>query len=155
MPSTYKTEQMGLNQWLGTDKPKRSDYNEDNERIDTAFATHLDDGQMHITPGERAAWNAPFVTGSYTGDGVNGRTIPLDFTPRILILSIDVQAPVAITTGGDLFLRTGFATAFGSTKGLSLAEGGFVVHNAPFIPPDGESPKMNMDGCIYFYIAFQ
>lgn len=36
MPSTHKTGHLSLNNWLGTDKPKKDDFNEDNSRIDNA-----------------------------------------------------------------------------------------------------------------------
>lgn len=34
MPSTNKTDFAGLNQWIGSDKPTRSDLNLDNQKID-------------------------------------------------------------------------------------------------------------------------
>ena len=37
MPTSNKTEHLGLNQWLGTDKPKRADFVEDNAAIDHAM----------------------------------------------------------------------------------------------------------------------
>lgn len=35
MASSNKTTYLGLNRWLGTDKPKREDFNADNQKIDT------------------------------------------------------------------------------------------------------------------------
>lgn len=37
MPSTNKTPNLGLNQWLGTDKPKREDWNLDNSLTEQAI----------------------------------------------------------------------------------------------------------------------
>jgi hypothetical protein len=37
MPSTNKTAIFGLNKWIGTDKPVRSDFNADNDIIEAAF----------------------------------------------------------------------------------------------------------------------
>lgn len=75
MPSTSKTGHLGLNRWIGTDKPKKDDFNGDNNRIDTAckamaeqiaalevgagpLAAHLANTGVHTTSGEKAAWNA-------------------------------------------------------------------------------------------------
>lgn len=43
MASTNKTETLGLNQWIGSDKPKMEDFNSDNRLIDTALAGHRAD----------------------------------------------------------------------------------------------------------------
>lgn len=37
MPSENKTANLGLNQWLGNEYPKRTDFVEDNKKIDDAF----------------------------------------------------------------------------------------------------------------------
>lgn len=39
MPSNNKTPYLGLNKWLGNEFPKRQDFIEDNEKIDTALKT--------------------------------------------------------------------------------------------------------------------
>lgn len=36
MPSSNKTQHLLLNKWLGTDKPKKDDFNSDNQKIDEA-----------------------------------------------------------------------------------------------------------------------
>lgn len=36
MPSSNKTAYLALNRWLGTDKPKKDDFNEDNRIVDAA-----------------------------------------------------------------------------------------------------------------------
>ena len=58
MASTNKTETLGLNQWIGSDKPKMEDFNSDNRLIDTALAGHRADQTVHVSAQERAAWNA-------------------------------------------------------------------------------------------------
>lgn len=37
MSSSNKTSYLGLNQWTGDDKPKREDFNSDNEKVDLAY----------------------------------------------------------------------------------------------------------------------
>lgn len=37
MPSTNKTTNLKLNKWSGSDKPKKDDFNADNQLIDTAY----------------------------------------------------------------------------------------------------------------------
>ena len=37
MASTYKTNYLGLNKFVGSDKPKMDDFNFDNETLDQKF----------------------------------------------------------------------------------------------------------------------
>ncbi len=45
MPSTNKTANLELNQWIGTDKPKMADFNADNSLIDAAIGDLQSDMQ--------------------------------------------------------------------------------------------------------------
>ncbi len=154
MPSTHKTDYLGLNQWLGSDKPKRTDFNEDNERIDAAVQTHVLDGQLHITQEERGRWNAPFVTGGYIGDGVNGRTVTLGFRPAALMVCAADKAPF-VFSASQTQIRCAFATGQGESKGVELCDEGFVVYHPAGTPPDAETPRLNISGSGYFYIAYR
>lgn len=154
MPSTHKTDYLGLNQWLGSDKPKRSDFNEDNERIDAAVQTHVLDGQVHLTQEERERWSAPFVTGSYIGNGTNEQTITLGFRPTALLVCAADKAPFAFSSS-QTQIRCAFATRDGVSKGVALCDEGFIVHHSAGTPPDGETPRLNILGGAYFYIAYR
>ncbi len=154
MPSTHKTDYLGLNQWLGSDKPKRSDFNEDNERIDAAVQTHVLDNQVHLTQEERVRWSAPFVTGSYIGNGANERTVSLGFCPTALLVCETDKAPFAFSSS-QTQVRCAFATGHGVSKGVSLCDEGFMVYHPTGTPPDGEMPRLNTAGSAYFYIAYR
>ena len=71
MPSTNKTPNFGLNNWSGTDKPKRTDFTEDNLRLDSLLQTHFTDTDLHFTPEDRER----FEQGSYL-DFIMGRVQP-------------------------------------------------------------------------------
>ncbi len=154
MPSTHKTDYLGLNQWLGSDKPKRTDFNEDNERVDAAVQTHVMDGQAHLTQEERGRWNAPFVTGGYTGDGVNGRTVTIGFRPSALLVCAAEKTPFVFSSS-QTQIRCAFATAHGVSKGVELCDEGFVVYNPAGTTPDGETPRLNSSDGTYFYVAYR
>lgn len=66
MPSENKTPNYGLHQWQGNEYPKRVDFNEDNDLIDAALATHEADTTVHITTAERTAWNGKATATTYT-----------------------------------------------------------------------------------------
>ena len=58
MPSSAKTEKLGLNNWAGADTPKRADFNQDNRILDEKLGGHLEneDARYHFRQGvvERA-----------------------------------------------------------------------------------------------------
>ncbi len=157
MPSTYKTGHLGLNRWLGSDKPKRTDFNDDNERVDAACAqtaAHLANASVHITQEERQSWNNAIITGSYQGNELNGRTVELGFAPRAVFVCVGSSAsPLSFTLNGELKLRMGFAAQEGESKGVKLTQSGFTVYNMSAVPPDGETLKLNSSGFLYNYIA--
>ena len=76
--ATNHTTNYQLCQWEATDKVLRTDFNQDNQKIDAALAAH---------DGELAALADCMVFGEYTGDGTADRAINLGFKPRVLILS--------------------------------------------------------------------
>ena len=83
MSSTNKTDHLGLNNWLGTDKPKREDFNFDNNLIDNAFYSHTNNEVVHTSADERAKWNSPYYISTYVGNGSVTRTVETGcpFTP--------------------------------------------------------------------------
>ena len=68
-----RTQNYNLCQWAAEDRILRSDFNADNQKIDAAL-------------GALASAGVKFVCGTYVGDGAETRTIPLDFTPRVVYL---------------------------------------------------------------------
>ena len=72
MASNYTTN-YALPLWEPQDSFLRTEFNDANQKIDTAL-TAANAERIHV--------------GSYTGDGTTGvRTIPLPFTPKVLLLS--------------------------------------------------------------------
>ena len=60
MSSTNKTE-IGLNLWLGGDKPKREDFCNDNLIIDKQIIDHKNDMSCHVSEEERNKWKKPLL----------------------------------------------------------------------------------------------
>ena len=69
MSSSYKTNYLGLNRFVGTDHPKMEDVNFDNQTIDAKFQEHIE-SKLHITEEERQQLGVP--TG---GEGVAVRFV--------------------------------------------------------------------------------
>ena len=102
------TEHFSLNQWLPDDQVKRTDFNEDNAKIDAALndlsgglAEKADQAALDALAAEVAkkattaalealskklASMPCLVTGTYTGDGTDSRLISLGFQPKALLV---------------------------------------------------------------------
>ena len=105
------TEHFSLNQWQADDQVKRTDFNEDNAKIDSALkdlaaaqAEKADQTALDALAAEVAkkattaalealskklASMPCLVTGTYTGDGAESRLISLGFQPKALLVMTD------------------------------------------------------------------
>ena len=109
------TEHFSLNQWQADDQVKRTDFNEDNAKIDAALndlsgglaaaqAEKADQTALDALAAEVAkkattaalealskklASMPCLVTGTYTGDGTDSRLISLGFQPKALLVMIE------------------------------------------------------------------
>lgn len=70
------TTNYDLNQWEADDRVTRADFNADNQKLDAALAAIA----------AAASGGAKIVTGTWTGDGVNNRTITLPAAPKLMIV---------------------------------------------------------------------
>lgn len=157
MSSSNRTETIGLNSWLGSDRPERADFNSDNEIIDSVFAEHFED-DCHISDEERAKWNSPYFTDTYFGDASQTRTIQTacPFTPSWGIV-FRVGAMPATTDFSNSRNLNHFAIASqnGSMAGISLSGTSLTVRQSGSALSANEYAAMNSLGEAYCYILFR
>ena len=79
MASNYTTNYQ-LNQWEAGDQVLRTEFNQDNQKIDAALAGKADLTQLSEVEA-LALGRADIRLGSYTGDGASSRTIDLGASP--------------------------------------------------------------------------
>ena len=102
MSSSNKTNYLGLNQFVGSDKPKMEDFNADNRLLDEKIQQHIQ-SQLHLTEQQRERLENPgYLIGSYTGDGTTKRTIsvaqPIGFG---FVFMVGEGLHYAVTTLGE------------------------------------------------------
>ena len=136
-----KTTNYQLNQWDATDRVLREDFNSDNRKIDAAL------GEM-----------PHFVIGTYTGDGAETRTIPLDFTPKALyVVASDGMAfrysgGTSQLCGGLVFPEVPAKDTYRQRTFLEICEGGFrVACNVDY----SIYLYTNQENIVYHYIAWK
>lgn len=77
MASKNKTERLGLNLWVDTDRPQRADFNNDNMILEEQVGNHLASESLHLTESEKARASAPLGYTGYVGNGESTREITL------------------------------------------------------------------------------
>lgn len=157
MPTENKTANLGLNSWLGTDKPQRADFVEDNTIIDTTITNHINDLEKHLSSSDRTLLKNPFVIGTYTGDGAASREIAFDFYPRFVLVFLR-SAPFTEYDSSNGYTKANAAAVAanggGGTIGASLFLDTLTVSQSTSAS-DNKFENLNENGSTYFYIAFK
>ena len=150
MPTENKTANLGLNSWLGTDKPQRADFVEDNIIIDTAITNHLNDFDLHLLKN-------PFKIGVFAGNGSSSQDITFDFYPRIVFVFLR-NAPFTEYDSSNGYTKVNAAVVAanggGGTIGASLFLDTLTVSQSTSAS-NGRFKNLNASGSQYFYIAFK
>ena len=150
------TEHFSLNQWQADDQVLRTDFNEDNAKIDSALkdlaaaqAEKADQTALDALAAEvakkatTAALDALsktlasvplLVTGTYTGNGAESRLISLGFQPKALLVMTERGYPAIPYTDdyyGGLALPGNpvcLKTVYGTDYILTIESKGFQVY---------------------------
>lgn len=159
MSSSNKTANLGLNSWLGSDKPSRTDFNSDNEIIDSYFNNHTTDMQMHLSESDRERLEEPYYIGTYFGDGKTRRTIDTQcpFNPTFgIIFCINYPMGISNYETKMHYNYAAFVSIRGGNLGASLSGNQInVVHSLEEATLEAENSTLNNTGLTYFYILFR
>ena len=157
MSSTNKTEELGLNQWVGTDVPKMEDFNNDNALIDKAISDHIWSASAHVTMEQKKAWSNPINCAVYLGDGADTRRVKLNlgFEPSICFVFAVSQPPSVADFGNNMnYNYFGIATINGSMVGLNL-DGNYLEVATGATTAVFERQCYNQLGKSYLVIGFR
>lgn len=146
MPSANKTPHLGLNNWCGTDKPKCSDFVQDNQLIDAALHAHSSDTDLHLSAQERDRLNQLVSTGFYIGTGNPERTLALSFTPSFALVFRSDGPLLAGGSENRIFL--GAASQNYASAGISLSGSVLTVSQA-------NGANLNASGETYGYLLLR
>ena len=161
MSSTNKTANLQLNQWVGTDPVLMSDFNADNQKIDTAIQTIGDTLTSEL--GALKSGLLKMATGSYKGTNKSGQanpnTLSFDFAPQLVIVSYTVN--VAIFTRGCN--KASVFYAVNPTLGGAMPNGWYIPNvswgenSLSWYTSEGSTPlesQLNHGAYTYNHIAF-
>lgn len=154
MASSNFTENLGLCEWTGSDRPKRADFVADNGIIDRVLGGHVADSAIHMTAQEKDKALEGWKSFSYAGDGNATRTIVLDFSPKFAVVFKRGAAPVEFDNG-VLSVNTALgAYGAGGSTGISITGGGVSVTQQT-AAENGRRVCLNENGCQYYGIALK
>lgn len=160
MSSTNKTKKLGLNSWIGSDKPERTDFNTDNEKIDKALSEHTEDAVVHINDNERDKWNNYMFTGMYYGDGTAKRTVKTNcpFEARVGFVFANSRT-VTVSRYSDSKHNNyiGFFGLLANSLGIKLNDDckNFTVNQSASAVTANEYINLNESGVAYHYVMFR
>ena len=130
--STNHTPNYNLCQWEAGDKVVRTDFNEDNAKIDAALKAQSEAVESVSAALSSLTTSAPNIAaGYYNGDGTKTRLISVGFTPKaVLVLPLD--GALYFNFGSSLALYGGLAVTgapakLGSLEAVTIKTGGFQV----------------------------
>lgn len=160
MSSTNKTENLKLNSWIGSDKPKRTDFNYDNEVLDKVITEHKEDTVSHVNSDERFRWDNVMYEGTYFGDGQLERKIDTGcpFPARFGIIFANNRPPsIARFSTPQQTNYFGFFSLLACTSGIEFSDDMVTLTVRQTSMPVIEKEYMNFNesGITYHYVMFR
>lgn len=115
--------------------------------------SHIRNDEIHVTPSDKEAWNTPFSTGYFLGNGSSSRSVAIGFKPRVLILFC-MDSPIINIDFSASAAQSQFAVAYEgySSHGLAITSTGFRVSKSTI---NSVSSALTQVGSSYCYIALK
>ena len=157
MPTTNKTPNLGLNNWVGTDKPKRSDFVEDNTLLDTVISSHLADKAAHLSAADRTVLEEPIATGTLGGNGLESSEFELPFAPRAVFV-FACYRPMSEYDVNKKYttINAAAATTSANTPGIAIGGNKVKLSQSQTEPQaGGYFLNMNQNSGLYLYVALR
>ncbi|MGN0488711.1 MAG: hypothetical protein ACI4HO_05580 [Ruminococcus sp.] len=153
MSSTNKTANLGLNSWIESDRPKRTDFVSDNTIIDNVLGNHVKDNGVHLTAEEKQRVTSPFEIYTIYGNGNTTLEITPGFVPQMVIYC-KKNAPYCVSESGYTKVNAGIATSKGTSGGISISNNSIIVqHNTT--AANGILYNFNENQAQYLLVAFR
>ncbi len=155
MSSTSYTPNLGLCAWEGSDRPKRTDFLNDNAVIDKKLGEHLLDVSIHVTPEEKQLYANPYKVVSYVGDGASSKSISLTESYSFAIVFQKYYPAVTIDSSNNTVSHFAIVgRLFGSSSSMVMNSTSITVKQDR-TATDGVINNFNEDGGQYVMLLFK
>lgn len=153
MSSTNKTSNLGLNSWLESDKPKRTDFIYDNNIIDNVLGGHISDESIHLTSEEKSRVQEPFSVKTVYGTGDSSVQVKPGFVPSMVIV-YKLNSPLCQTEDSYTKVNAGVATSLGTSGGVTISDN-VVTLQQDSTAQDGIFYNLNEQYSQYIAVMFR
>lgn len=121
---------------------------------DLLCGSHITNDTIHVTPADKALWDAPFILGSYFGNGATSYTVVTGFAPRLAaVFAVQYPPSTVDFTNSASLCYWGVAVSGSGTQGIELTGSGFKLLQGSAYETKASLPRLNEAGLAYFYIA--
>ena len=159
MPTNNKTQNLHLNSWLGTDKPKREDFVSDNEILDSTISAHTTNTSVHLSAADRVKLESSRISLiPLTGDGKAAKHHTLDITPEFVIVYLAESPLEEFDKTNNCMICNGgvcYGEGYGGTAGMSLTGNTLTLLQSQSVPSSGPFLNLNQSCQQYFCVAFK
>lgn len=155
MGSTNKTEYLKLNDWIGSDRPQRIDFVDDNRIIDEAIKLHVSDSSKHMSSDEKAKIATPYVMVSYAGTGTASNIISLGIEPNFAIVFMKDASPMETDSSGNILINQCFVAKSNGSVGGAVINGSNVTVYSSETAINGIKQNLNKVNGQYCIVAFK
>lgn len=119
-------------------------------------ASHINNGDIHLSQDQIDYLEEPFVTGQYMGRGQTSMNIELGFKPKLVIVVGNNYPFMKYDAENQVnYMLAGIAFRNGNTYGVTINDNGFTVYNHTSTISQDSYPKLNNLGSPYRYVAFR
>lgn len=152
MASNY-TENYGLCQWEATDQVLRTEFNDDNQKVDAALEASAADIAA-LTSQLAKKGNCQIEMRSYVGNGQYGQSTPnyLTFSSTPAALLITGNKAICLARGGDTVGTIAASTTFGS--GVTALNFSWSGKTVSYYSSSNSTTQLNDKNQAYWAIAF-
>ena len=121
---------------------------------DLLCGSHIANGDIHLTAPQKARLDAPFITGTYMGNGAASLSIDIGAKPYAVFIAAPMMPPVHPNfSAASSQVYFGFAAQSGGSMGVELTTTGFRLRMGSGYTLGTTSPGLNVNGSQYVFLA--
>jgi len=156
MASSKFTPNLGLNSWQAEDRPKRMDFVNDNDIIDSQLGTHIKNKDIHVTFADKERYLNPYKVMTYAGNGEESKSLSLDEEYSFAIVFQKHYPMVQYDDSGNAICRFAITgRTFGSSVPGVVFSGNMLVVKQDSQAANGIKNNFNEDMGQYAVVLFR
>jgi len=126
---------------------------------DLLCGSHISNQEIHLTAAEKDKVGAPYVMGTYMGNGSTNQAVTLGFRPSC-VFAMAAQMPAVLLNFSTSNAQALFGCAAdiannGGSMGLEITATGFRLRSGSSYNLGANTAALNLNGTVYAFIAMK